>query len=114
MDFISLIKNKASIYCNLIDAKKASKTLKFFIDEIRQMEASNFTKVEQLEILNDALGFGIKYQTYNSFCKRNLKKKEAVKTNHKEIIKFEKEENNGDDKKFDSNERKSFDNLIGK
>ena len=76
MNIIDQLKETQSKYEHIlkdIDKTKTSKILKYFAEEIKKMEeAKTFQRTEQISILSKTLNIEIKYQTYNSFVKRNI------------------------------------------
>lgn len=71
MDIYTQIDNKYESIKEIIRDKSASKILKHFIDEIIELNKT-FSKTEQIDILEKRLNLKIKYQTYNSFFRRNV------------------------------------------
>lgn len=75
MDIIQSIKEKNranAAILTTIPKTKISKRLKFFINEILELNTF-FPKTQQAEILSESLGVEITYPAYNSFFNRNIK-----------------------------------------
>lgn len=71
MDIYESIADKKNKLAVIIKDKSTSKVLKHFIDEIIILNKT-FSKTEQISILENKLEIKIKYQTYNSFFRRNV------------------------------------------
>ena len=112
MNIIDKIKKKRENLGELINIKKISHTLKFFQNEIIELEKSNFTRTEQKEIFEKLLEIKIPYQTYNSFFVRNIKSNIRSKTDSKNKVDNINEVSTGATTPVDKKNNKTKKNII--
>jgi len=112
MNIIDKIKKKRENLGELINIKKISHTLKFFQNEIIELEKSNFTRTEQKEIFEKLLEIKIPYQTYNSFFVRNIKSNIRSKTDSKNKVDDINEVSTGATTPVDKKNNKTKENII--
>ena len=71
MEIIERIRAKKEDYKDLLEGKSVSKTLRYFNDEILELN-KKFNRAEQAETLEKLLGIKLLYTTYNSYFSRNI------------------------------------------